>query len=132
MKFWNQESTLKSISQCKCPRCHTGDMFENGTLSRPYSLFKMKAKCDNCHQPFEPEPGFYFGAMFISYAFNTALFITVWVLMNMLHPEYSLLTLLITIGIAAILALPLIFRWSRSIWIAIFIPFEKGIRASKH
>jgi uncharacterized protein (DUF983 family) len=27
----------------------------------------MHEKCDHCGQLFEPEPGYYFGAMFISY-----------------------------------------------------------------
>lgn len=120
-------STLKSILSCKCPKCHHGKMFDKGLISKPSSLFRMKARCEFCNQSFEPEPGFYFGAMFISYAFNTALFILTWILVTLLIPDYSLITLLISISIAALLALPLIFRLSRSIWIAFFVPFNKKL-----
>lgn len=126
-----KDSTLKSILNCNCPKCHQGKMFVKGKLSKPSSLFSMNKRCENCHQSFEPEPGFYFGAMFISYAINTALFITVWILLKTFYPDYSLTMLLITISLAAILALPIIFRLSRSIWIAIFIPFKQKSEPSR-
>ncbi|MEB2776118.1 DUF983 domain-containing protein [Algoriphagus sp. D3-2-R+10] len=85
----------------------------------------MNKVCSHCNQSFEPEPGYYFGAMFISYAINTALFITAWVMLEVIYPVYSLSLLLSVIGVAAILCFPLIFRLSRSIWIAIFIPYSK-------
>lgn len=50
----------------QCPSCGEGDLFETPTWSfkRP---FAMKAKCPKCGLNYEPEPGFYFGAMFVSY-----------------------------------------------------------------
>ena len=124
MKILSQDSYLKSISTCKCPRCHQGDMFEPMSLKKPSSLFEMKKNCEVCNQSFEPEPGYYFGAMFISYALNTALFIAIWVGLELFYSEYSLTLLLVLISISAILLLPLFFRISRSLWIAIFIPYR--------
>ncbi|WP_339867986.1 DUF983 domain-containing protein [uncultured Algoriphagus sp.] len=117
-------STLKSIYQCKCPRCHKGDMFLRGKLLNPTKFSVMNKSCSHCGQSFEPEPGYYFGAMFVSYAINTALFITAWVALTILKPDYSLSLLLSLLGVAAIVFLPFIYRISRSIWIAIFISYK--------
>lgn len=124
MKFWGTDSTFKSILTCTCPRCHQGEMFEKFKLSKPSSLTNMHKYCSHCKQSFEPEPGFYFGSMFVSYALNAALFITVWLLVELIFSEYTLLYLLIVIGIFAILAFPWIFRISRSIWISFFVPYK--------
>ena len=35
----------------------------------------MNPVCPHCNASFVPEPGFYFGAMFISYAFNVVIFV---------------------------------------------------------
>ncbi|UZD21097.1 DUF983 domain-containing protein [Algoriphagus halophytocola] len=113
-------STLKSIYQCKCPRCHQGDMFLRGKLlSSKFSV--MNKCCAHCGQAFEPEPGYYFGAMFVSYAINTALFITAWLALSIVHPDYSLTLLLAILGITVLIFVPFIYRISRAIWISIFI-----------
>ncbi|SFA91334.1 Protein of unknown function [Algoriphagus aquimarinus] len=120
MKF----STLKSIYQCKCPRCHEGDMFLRGKLLSPTKFTFMNKSCAHCEQSFEPEPGYYFGAMFISYGINTGIFIAAWIALTVIKPDYSLTLLLTLLGVAAIVFLPFIYRVSRSIWIAIFIPYR--------
>lgn len=78
----------------------------------------------HCKQSFEPEPGFYFGAMFISYGINTALFIGSWVALMFIYPDYSLSMLLGILTVVVILSLPLSFRLSRSIWLALFVRFD--------
>jgi len=57
-----------SIFNFKCPRCHEGDLFETETFSFQKS-FDMHDKCPHCNLNYMPEPGFYYGAMFISYIF---------------------------------------------------------------
>src|SRR5689334_22640471 len=83
--------TEKSVSvfnllKCKCPRCRTGDMFEN---KNPYILketMKMNKVCSVCGQPLNVEVGFYFGSSYISYALTVAMsvatFIAWWVLIG--------------------------------------------------
>ncbi|WP_232424960.1 DUF983 domain-containing protein [Algoriphagus resistens] len=119
-----RSSTLKSIYQCKCPRCHKGDMFLRGKLFNPAKFSIMNKSCAHCGQSFEPEPGYYFGAMFVSYGINTALFITAWVALSVLKPDYSLSLLLSLLGITVLIFLPFIYRVSRAIWIAIFISYK--------
>jgi hypothetical protein len=76
----------------------------------------MNDKCPNCHVSFQPEPGFYFGAMYITYGFNTALIVAfglalyVWVDL----PEALYLTL---IALMAVMITPFSFRASRVLWL---------------
>lgn len=44
-------------------------MFPEGTLFST-KFMKMNEKCFCCGQSFMPEPGYYFGAMFVSYGLN--------------------------------------------------------------
>jgi uncharacterized protein (DUF983 family) len=121
----NKPNILTSILTCKCPKCRVGDMFEKGNFFHPLRFHRMNKSCNRCGQSLEPEPGFYFGAMFVSYAVNTALFIGVWVLLSLFVDDYSLTTLLVLLGITVIAFLPLTYRISRSVWIAIFVPFHR-------
>jgi uncharacterized protein (DUF983 family) len=119
---------LTSILTLRCPRCRKGKLFEGGSLIRLGSLFKMHSHCSHCHQSFEPEPGFYFGAMFISYGINTAFFIAAWVALKTLYPAYTLSLLLGLLTGVVILGLPLTFKLSRSIWLAIFVPYDPTVQ----
>ncbi len=56
---------ISSIFKMKCPQCREGDMFK-----KPFNFSKpldMHERCEVCNNKLEPEPGYYFGAMFISY-----------------------------------------------------------------
>lgn len=56
---------LKSIWNYKCPRCRQGSLYKE-----PFKLNKpldMHETCEHCGLDFQPEPGYYFGAMFVSY-----------------------------------------------------------------
>lgn len=116
-------SKLYSIVKCKCPKCHVGDMFIPGTLYLP-KFYKMNDYCGICGQSFEPEPGFYFGSMFVSYAINTALFIIFWVATSLLVENISLLTILGILALVVIGLLPITFRISRSMWINFFVHYD--------
>lgn len=115
---------LKSIFGFQCPKCQSGPLFKKGSLLKPASLFQMYKQCPTCNQSYEPEPGFYFGAMFVSYAINTALFIAAWVALTVLYPDYTLGLLLGILVLVVILGLPFTYRLSRSIWLAIFVRFD--------
>ena len=57
---------ISAILDMKCPNCKKGDLFEIELLSfqKP---FEMHKECPECQLNYFPEPGFYYGAMFISY-----------------------------------------------------------------
>jgi uncharacterized protein (DUF983 family) len=62
-------STLASILQQRCPRCHSGRIFR-------YSIFrgfpKMHERCQVCNLKFQREEGYFLGAMYISYGMALA------------------------------------------------------------
>lgn len=113
---------LYSIFNLKCPQCHESNMFKTGTFSfsKP---FEMKDECEHCKLNYMPEPGFYYGAMFISYIFMgwfcigfTALFH--WIIGWSLESAFLLL-----IAFCAIFFV-YIFRLARSIWININVKYN--------
>ncbi len=117
---------LSSIFGMKCPRCREGDLFETGSFSfdKP---FEMKDRCDKCNQNFMPEPGFYFGAMFISYgiwAWFSVLFCLGLVFLAgwTVNGAFALLIFI------SLIFLVWLFRISRSIWIHINVKYKPGIK----
>ena len=58
---------------CKCPRCRKGDMFVTKNPWHLKTTMKMNQVCPVCAQPLDIEPGFYFGAGYVSYALTVAL-----------------------------------------------------------
>lgn len=112
---------LGKVLSLKCPRCEQGDLFIN---KNPYSLKgigKMPSNCPNCGQAYSLEPGFYFGAAYVSYGLSVALFCAVFVAMYILVRPENVLYYFIAIIIAILLAAPYLFLLSRSIWIAFFV-----------
>jgi hypothetical protein len=71
-----------------------------------------------------PEPGYYFGAMFVSYALNTALFISVWLGLIFLLDEVSTTVIIVSMIVAVLAFLPITFRLSRVLWIYIFVRYS--------
>ena len=108
-------SAGRAILEQRCPRCREGRLF-NEPAYRSLNFYKMKAQCEVCEQVFDPEPGFYFGAMYISYAFLVAISVSSWVFLYVLFKP-SFLTYLVVILSANVLLLPLIFRYSRTLFL---------------
>ena len=65
---------LYSILKFKCPHCHEGGFFK----AHPYNISKagdIYDKCPVCNNKNSKEPGFYYGAMYVSYGLGVALFL---------------------------------------------------------
>lgn len=56
-----------------CPKCGEGKLFKNPNPYNIKMIGDMPDHCPNCHLAFMPEPGFYYGAMFMSYVVTVAL-----------------------------------------------------------
>ena len=117
---------LASILGMSCPRCQETKLFED---SNPYNfskIFDMPERCGACGQKFEVEPGFYYGAMYVSYGVSIAYLVSVFVAMWVLYPDFTTTEYLV-IAISTLLALtPLFFRVSRAIWINFFVSYDAG------
>jgi uncharacterized protein (DUF983 family) len=58
------------ITHSKCPRCRVGKVFTGATYG--FKVQKMNERCPHCDLKFEREPGYFYVAMFVSYAMNVA------------------------------------------------------------
>lgn len=63
---------LEAVIQCKCPRCRQGNIFTGKMYSFSFKGQITNEFCPHCNLRFEREPGFFYVAMFISYAMNVA------------------------------------------------------------
>lgn len=63
-------SELPAALHAKCPRCRRGKMFQGQMYG--FRLQKMNENCPHCNLRFEREPGYFYVAMFVSYAMNVA------------------------------------------------------------
>jgi len=117
---------LGNIFAQKCPRCRKGPLFTHKALDFK-NFTKMPERCECCEQPFELEPSFYYGAMYVSYALQVALLVTVFTAYQILYPDVDVTIMIATvIGLAAFLY-PVVIRLSRSIWIHFFVRFNKDV-----
>jgi uncharacterized protein (DUF983 family) len=76
----------------------------------------MHKECPVCGATFEPEPGFYFGSMFITYAFNVILLVVAGVGLYYFGrlPEWAFLLIVFAL---AVVTMPFSFRMSRILWL---------------
>ena len=100
---------LADIRAGVCPQCRRGRIFRG--------RFAMHPTCPVCELRFEREPGYFTGAMYVSYALAVPLMASLWLVVHLLVPRLSFEA---TLGGAALLFLPfvpVVFRASRVIWI---------------
>jgi uncharacterized protein (DUF983 family) len=125
--MFKKGSKLYSIFKFKCPRCHEGDLFE----SHAYNIKKfqgMPEKCSHCGLRYMSEPSFFDGSMYVSYALQVALIITVFVALNILGLAELWIILTLSISLSVIL-IPVTFRLSRSAYINIFVKYDPEKRS---
>ncbi|GAB2704818.1 hypothetical protein GCM10027037_32980 [Mucilaginibacter koreensis] len=117
---------LKSALHAKCPKCRTGNMFANGLYS--FSGQKMHEACPHCGFHFEIEPGYFYVAMFVSYALNVALLVTLGVGTYLLTQSENPWVYIPILFSAAFVLSPVNFRYSRVIllyWLTPGVHFER-------
>lgn len=122
-----KKTRLGAVIGNRCPTCFEGKLFK----SRAYDLGQMSqmiARCEICQEDFEREPGFYFGAAYISYALTVAMWIALYVALTcfdwwgvMSFHLFEDIPLFLWTGIALLMSMmPLFLRLSRSIWLHMF------------
>jgi len=70
------------------------------------------------------EQGFWYGAMYISYAFGVAIAIPISVLLSY-FTDFKIFHITGVVFVSLVLTMPLMFRYSRSIWLHIFVRHDK-------
>lgn len=105
--------------QGKCPRCREGQIFSYPVASRPFGFNKMNERCPHCEVRLEPEPGFYQGAMYVSYAITVMCMVAVSLVLWTLGDFSEWVYVGVVIGVMFLL-IPFNYRVSRIIYLYAF------------
>jgi len=102
----------------KCPKCEEGNIFDqkgNVLLLRPP---KMLGQFPRCSHVFELEPGYFFGAMYVSYALSVAELEIAYIILQFFVTDINIIfiSMVSIIGLMSFLN----FRYSRIIWMYLF------------
>lgn len=123
-KLFKKGSKLYSILHFKCPHCHEGEFF----ISRnPYDLgvmSKTHERCSNCKERFSMEPGFYYGAMYVSYALGVAHIVSFLVARYVLVIELEFWNFTIIVAISLLALTPIYYALSKIIWANLFMNYK--------
>jgi len=112
-----------SILTGACPKCHEESMYVESNPYKFSSTLKMHERCSHCGTKYKLEPSFFYGAMYVSYGVGTAAAIGVFMITYVMV-GLNLRMSFAAIVFALILLFPMIMRWSRNIWINLFIKYN--------
>lgn len=117
-------SEIKCAIDGKCPRCRTGNMFAAPLLS--FKSQKMYERCPACDLKFEKEPGYFYVAMYVSYALSVAELVTACVLTYFISGNLESPWLYVFVALAVTLLMaPFNNRYSRIILLYWMTPMFK-------
>ena len=120
-------SKLNSILTGTCPKCQNESMYID---KNPYHLIKvldMHETCSHCKLKYQLEPSFFYGAMYVSYGVNVALGIAAFVI-SFVFLKLSLKVSFISIIATIVILYPLVLRWSRNIYINMFVSYDASFK----
>jgi len=118
------KNVLYSVFNNKCPNCHNGNVFK---FKNPFFLKKfdkMNDNCSHCGHKFEKEPGFFYGAMYVSYALMVGWFLVTWAINSFLI-KADAIAFLIFLAISIISMMTYTFRIARLFWINFFTRYQE-------
>ncbi|MHA7941955.1 DUF983 domain-containing protein [Formosa sp. 3Alg 14/1] len=124
--MFTKGSKLYSIFTGACPKCHQESMYVNKNAYVLSDTLKMHEHCSHCHTKYKIEPSFFYGAMYVSYAVGIAFAVAAFVISHLFLGS-GLVTAFIAIVCTLIVFMPIIMRWSRNIWINMFMSYNKDL-----
>jgi phage FluMu protein Com len=111
-----EKSLGSAILQGKCPRCRVGNIFPTSLFSYN-KLTDIHHKCPHCEAVLTPEPDFFYGAMYISYAFSVALVINVLIVLNYAFDDPEMWVYGVTVVVTNLILLPVMLRYSKILYL---------------
>lgn len=109
---------LSSLFKEKCPNCEKANVFESKGNIFTFKFPEMNKKCPNCAHTFEIEPGYFYGAMFVSYGLVV---LEMFAFFLITIPFDITLNLRLAVIIIPMILLSVVnFRYSRIIWMYLF------------
>ncbi|MCB9184178.1 MAG: DUF983 domain-containing protein [Flavobacteriales bacterium] len=121
-----EHSKAYSIFRYKCPHCHEGEFFVDRNPYHLSTVGDVLERCPVCERRYTPEPGFYYGGMYVAYALAVATCTTIYVATIVLWPSASTgATTALVLG-GLIMAAPWLYAISKTLWANIFMGY-KGV-----
>ncbi len=116
----SRKSKTVAILEARCPQCRKGKMFMGGVYS--FRNQRTNEICPYCGLQFEIEPGYFYAAMYVSYAMSVAEVVLVGLLIYFLSYSespwlYAAILLLTILGLS-----PVNYRYSRLILLYYLTP----------
>jgi uncharacterized protein (DUF983 family) len=112
---------VSAVLRQRCPRCLKGRVY--------HGLVAMHETCPECGYQFGREPGYFTGAMFASYTLAVpilfAIFVVLW---HFFAGTWPLTFNLLVTFVVFLPWVPLIFRYSRVIWMHVDWKLDPGKR----
>ena len=127
LQMLKKGSKLNSILTGSCPRCQNESMYLDKNPLHFSKMLKMNEKCSHCGLKYQIEPSFFYGAMYVSYGLNVALGVAAFVISYLIFNS-SIKTAFIAIIISNVILFPFVLRWSRNIYINMFVSFDKKFK----
>ncbi len=118
-----------AILKAKCPQCQSGKMFKKSAL-KLNGFTEMFDTCNVCGLTFEVEPGFFWGAMYVSYGITTGMMLVIGVLVYTIsNHEARFWGYIVPIFLAMFSSIPFTYRYSRVLMLYYFSPvrFNKDL-----
>jgi len=107
---------IQGIVNGKCPRCRNGNMFKY-PVSNISRFSRMHEKCTFCELVYTVEPGFFIGAMYISYTAVVGLTFVIGMSLYILFDDPDVWVYAVAVISTVIILLPFIFRFSRILYL---------------
>ena len=126
------KNSIFSVLSCKCPRCREGKMFKYKLGTNPIKFMEMSKTCPVCGLDLEQEEGYYYGAMFVSYAFAMMELAVVLIAVKLISgSSLSIETIMIVLTAVYLILAPVNFRWGRAGWLALFFRYNKNAKKAQ-
>lgn len=114
-----KKGNIFTLLACKCPRCGKGQIFENSVFNLK-SFSNTKSNCPVCNLKYEPETGFFWGAMYWSYGLGVGIMIVASIILYYLGMSSEALTY--TVPLIILILLPVLYRYSRVLMLYFIYP----------
>jgi len=112
-------SKLHAMINARCPHCHEGRLFKYKWWNL-LNFAQMHENCPHCDLRYEVEPGFFFGAMYISYAFTVGIMLIGGLIVFNFFNDPPAMGYVVPITIFSLVMVPFNFRTARVIFIHLF------------
>jgi uncharacterized protein (DUF983 family) len=127
LQMLKKGSKLYSILTGTCPKCQKESMYLDPNPLHLGNILKMHENCSHCGLKYQIEPSFFYGAMYVSYGLNVAIGITAFIISYVLLNS-SLKVAFISIIASLIVLFPFVLRWSRNIYINMFVSYDPNFK----